>query len=183
MVGIVPPEAYKTLHSTVTTSTWLNHFIELKVVNKISEIRLIAHLKYVIKAHSGCVLTACASGYAPHRNEVLMAKIRTTRQIGSRLRELREQAGVSQEKLAELVGVSKGQLQKYESGKNMMNTEKLQLAAVALSVPVQDFFIEREDVLPLAISEKLLLDSYRAIPNKEIQESILKITANATKQG
>jgi len=33
----------------------------------------------------------------------------------------------------------------------------------------------------MAITEKLLLDSYRAIPNKEIQESILKITTNATR--
>jgi hypothetical protein len=57
----------------------------------------------------------------------------------------------------------------------MMNTEKLQLAAVALSVPVQEFFIERSDVLPLAVSEKLLLDSYRAIPDKHVQESILTI--------
>ena len=33
----------------------------------------------------------------------------------------------------------------------------------------------------MAVSEKLLLDSYRAIPNKEIQECILKITTNATR--
>lgn len=111
-----------------------------------------------------------------------MAKIRTNEEIGFRLKQLREKAGISQEKMAELVGVSRGQLQKYESGKNMMNTEKLQLMAGALSVPVQEFFSVREDVLPLAAQEKLLLDSYRAIPNKEIQESILKITINATRQ-
>jgi transcriptional regulator with XRE-family HTH domain len=112
-----------------------------------------------------------------------MATIRTTEQIGKRLRDLRELAGISQEKMAELMGVSKGQLQKYEYGKNMMNTEKLQLAANALSVPVQEFFVdEGKDVLPLAVSEKLLLDSYRAISDKTIQESILKITTNATRQ-
>jgi transcriptional regulator with XRE-family HTH domain len=96
-----------------------------------------------------------------------MAKIRTSKEIGFRLKQLRELAGVSQEKLAELIGVSKGQLQKYEYGKNMMNTEKLQLAA--------------NDTLPLAVSEKLLLDSYRAIPDKNVQESILTIATNATK--
>lgn len=110
-----------------------------------------------------------------------MAKIRNSKEIGFRLKQLREKAGISQEKMAELVGVSRGQLQKYESGKNMLNTEKLQLAATALSVPVQEFFIAGEDVMSLALEEKLLLDSYRAIPNKEIQESILKITTNATK--
>lgn len=110
-----------------------------------------------------------------------MTTIRTTKQIGQRLRELREQAGISQEKMAELVGVSKGQIQKYEYGVNMMNTEKLQKAADALSVMVQDFFEEGEDVLPMTIKEKHLIDSYRAIPDKSIQESILKLTTNATK--
>lgn len=31
------------------------------------------------------------------------------------------------------------------------------------------------------MEEKLLLDSYRTIPNKEIRESILKITTNASR--
>lgn len=108
--------------------------------------------------------------------------IRTTEQIGKRLKALREKAGISQEKLAEDMGVSKGQLQKYEYGRNMMNTEKLQKAADALSVLVQDFFDNGEEALPVTVEEKHLLDSYRAIPNKEVQESILKITTNATKQ-
>lgn len=110
-----------------------------------------------------------------------MATIRTTEQIGKRLKDLRERAKISQEKMAELVGVTRGQLLKYESGKNMMNSEKLQLAANALSVPVQEFFVDGGEALPLGLEEKLLLDSYRAIPNKQVQESILTIAANATK--
>jgi len=111
-----------------------------------------------------------------------MSKIRTTEQIGRRLKDLREQAGISQEKMAELMCVSKGQLQKYEYGKNMMNTEKLQRAADALSVPVQEFFVTNEsNALPLAVEEKLLIDSYRGIPNREVRESILKIATNASK--
>jgi transcriptional regulator with XRE-family HTH domain len=111
-----------------------------------------------------------------------MAKILSSKEIGSRLKQLRERAGISQEKLAELVGVSRFQLQKYESGQNMMNTEKLQFMAQALSVPVQAFFVSGEEDLPLAVAERLLLDSYRAISNKDIQESILKIVTNATKK-
>jgi len=111
-----------------------------------------------------------------------MATIRTTEQIGKKLKNLRERAKISQEKMAELMSVTRGQLHKYESGKNMMNTEKLQRAATALAVPVQAFFVvDGENVLPMALEEKLLLDSYRAIPNREIQESILKITSNATR--
>jgi transcriptional regulator with XRE-family HTH domain len=111
-----------------------------------------------------------------------MTTIRTTEQIGKRLKKLRERAMISQEKMAELMSVTRGQLHKYESGKNMMNTEKLQRAADALSVPVQEFFMEGCDVLPMAVEEKLLLDSYRAIPNKNVQESILTIATNATRQ-
>lgn len=62
-----------------------------------------------------------------------------------------------------------------------MSPERFQQLAAAISVPVQEFFMASEEVLPLDTSEKLLLDSYRAIPNKEIQESILKITTNATR--
>ncbi len=111
-----------------------------------------------------------------------MARILSSVEIGNRLKELRKQKGCSQEKLAELMDVSRFQIQKYERGQDMLNTEKLQLAASALSVPVQEFFMSGEEVLPLDTSEKLLLDSYRSIPNKEIQESILKITTNATRQ-
>jgi transcriptional regulator with XRE-family HTH domain len=111
-----------------------------------------------------------------------MMTILNSKEIGWRLRKFRLQAGWSQEHLAELIGVSIQQIQKYESGSNKMNTDRLQQAAQALDVPIQSFFTETDDSLPLAIAEKLLIDSYRAIPNKEIQESILKITTNATKQ-
>jgi transcriptional regulator with XRE-family HTH domain len=105
-----------------------------------------------------------------------MEMILNSKEIGWRLRKFRTQAGWSQERLAEIQ-----QVQKYESGQNKMNTDRLQQVAQALDVPIQSFFTEIENSLPLAISEKLLLDSYRAIPNKEIQESILKITTNATR--
>ena len=108
-----------------------------------------------------------------------MAMIRTTEQIGKRLKDLRERAKISQEKMAELVGVTRGQLLKYEYGKNMMNSEKLQLAANALSVPVQEFFTTSEESLPLATSEKLLLTAYRTIPSRETQDALLKLALAA----
>lgn len=93
---------------------------------------------------------------------------------------LRQQAGWSQERLSELMGVSPQQLQKYETGRNMMNSEKLQLAAQALSVPVQALFAETDENMPVGVSEQLLLDSYRAIPNKRLQENILEIVVNVS---
>ena len=86
-----------------------------------------------------------------------MVKIRTIVEIGIRLRLLREKAGYSQEKLAELIEVSRFQIQKYERGQDMLITEKLQLLADALSVPIQTFFISNDsETLPLAVEEKLL---------------------------
>jgi transcriptional regulator with XRE-family HTH domain len=110
-----------------------------------------------------------------------MKTVISSKDIGWKLRKLRTQAGWSQGRLAEEIGVSIQQVQKYETGANKMNTDRLQQVAQALDVPIQLFFTETDETLPIAVEEKLLLDSYRAIPNKEIQESILKLTTNATK--
>lgn len=111
-----------------------------------------------------------------------MTKILSNTEIGEKLKKLRKEAGYTQERLAEVISVSRNQLQKYEYGTDGIDTEKLQLLAAALSIPVQEFFIDDGDALPLTVSEKLLLDSYRAIPNKRVQDSILTITEIATKQ-
>jgi len=67
-------------------------------------------------------------------------EILSSEEIGRNLKQLRERAGISQEKLAEHVGISKGQIQKYEYGRDKMNTDKLQRVADALSASVQEFF-------------------------------------------
>lgn len=121
-------------------------------------------------------------GVCSTRNEAHMAKILTNVEIGNRLKKLRERAGYSQERLSELMEVSRFQVQKYERGQNMLSAEMLQKAAQALSVPIQEFFIDGADALPMTVEERLLLDSYRAIPDDHVKESILKITSNATKQ-
>ena len=110
-----------------------------------------------------------------------MAKILTSKEIGFRLKSLRLQAGISQERLAEEVGVSVFQLQKYESGQNKLNTDKLQKVAAALFVPVQALFSGGDDYLPMGVAEQLLVDSYRAIGNKRTQESFLDIIVRAVK--
>lgn len=112
-----------------------------------------------------------------------MRTILTSKEIGWKLRKFRLQAGWTQEHLAEQIGVSTQQIQNYEAGSNKLNTDRLQQLALALDLPVQVFFTDTEESYPLAVSEKLLLDSYRAIPNREIQESILKITTNAIRNG
>src|SRR5476651_848538 len=111
-----------------------------------------------------------------------MSKILNSTEIGFRLRTMRQQAGLTQEQLAEMLSVTSQQIQKYESGKSRLNTDRLQQVAQALSVPIQSVFSDQDNLLPMVPSEKLLIDSYRAIGNREIQESILKFLVHASKR-
>ena len=61
------------------------------------------------------------------------------RKIGQRLRAIRREAGWSQERLGEALGMSFQQVQKYENGKNRVAVSTLLLIAEALKRPVTDF--------------------------------------------
>lgn len=105
-----------------------------------------------------------------------MNKKLTSVDIGRKIRALRHHAGFTQEKLAELVGVSFQQIQKYENGSTKLNTEKLQDVASALKVPVSAFF--EENVLekpPLSEQEQKLIILFRGIKDDEIKDSFVRI--------
>lgn len=74
--------------------------------------------------------------------------------VGSRVRLGRKVVGLSQEKFAQLVGVSPPQLQKYEAGSNRIGAGRLFLMARILGVTPQFFFEEMPeaatDILPPA---------------------------------
>jgi transcriptional regulator with XRE-family HTH domain len=110
-----------------------------------------------------------------------VSRLLTRKDLGCKLRTLRQDASLTQEALAEKVGVSTQQIQKYESGRDNISTDKLQQFAEVFSVPVQEFFSETSEVLPLEVSERVLLDSFREIENADIRESILKLTIHAAK--
>lgn len=69
------------------------------------------------------------------------------RRLGQRLRARRLEIGMSQERLAELLGVTFQQVQKYEKGVNRVAASRLFEVATALDVPVGYFF---ENVLNAA---------------------------------
>jgi transcriptional regulator with XRE-family HTH domain len=60
--------------------------------------------------------------------------------VGRRLRERRTLLGMSQERLAELLGVTYQQVQKYERGANRIGSSRLHDIARYLDVPVAWFF-------------------------------------------
>ena len=110
-----------------------------------------------------------------------MSAFLTSKDLGFKLRQLRQQAGITQEQLAERISVTSQQVQKYESGQNTMNADRLQQFAEVFAVPVQEFFCERREVVQLLDSERVLIDSFRLIQNTDIQESILKLTIYSAK--
>ncbi|MDQ8700595.1 helix-turn-helix transcriptional regulator [Hyphomicrobium sp. LHD-15] len=77
--------------------------------------------------------------------------------VGQRVRVRRIMNGLSQQGLAEKVGISFQQVQKYENGLNRISASKLHQIAEALNAPVHIFFqtedeyrvVEEEGVLAL----------------------------------
>lgn len=60
--------------------------------------------------------------------------------VGKRIRHRRWLVGMTQQQLAEAVGIKFQQIQKYETGMNRVSASRLWDIAAALSVPVSFFF-------------------------------------------
>jgi transcriptional regulator with XRE-family HTH domain len=69
--------------------------------------------------------------------------------VGSRVRLRRLELGLSQEKLAEQLGITFQQVQKYERGTNRIGASRLHQIALVLQAPITYFFEGASDaVLP-----------------------------------
>ncbi len=53
--------------------------------------------------------------------------------------------GLTQEKLADLIGVTFQQIQKYEQGKNRISAARLYDLSIILQTPIQFFFDEMDE--------------------------------------
>ena len=60
--------------------------------------------------------------------------------VGQRVRQRRWMVGITQQQLAERVGIKFQQIQKYETGANRISASRLWSIAAALDVPVSFFF-------------------------------------------
>ena len=87
--------------------------------------------------------------------------------VGNRMRELRIRSGMTQQTLAEKVGVSFQQVQKYEKGANRMGASRLIQVAGILNVPVsalfQDIDSDGASVEPLDRDAAKVARDWRAI--------------------
>jgi transcriptional regulator with XRE-family HTH domain len=103
------------------------------------------------------------------------------RHVGSRMRERRLMLGLTQQQLAELIGVSYQQAHKYEKGINRIAGGRLYTIAQALGVEV-GFFYDGLEAGPGAFAptskQRLLLELSRhfvAIGSRQRQEAICNL--------
>jgi transcriptional regulator with XRE-family HTH domain len=112
-----------------------------------------------------------------------MGDVVSSADLGQKIKLLRQQAGLSQEKLAELVGVTFQQIQKYENGQTTLNILKLQHIAKALKVSASDFFSSAPvQSVRLTGEEDQLLHAFRRIKNTELRSCVLKLIGNINKR-
>jgi transcriptional regulator with XRE-family HTH domain len=88
------------------------------------------------------------------------------RKLGQRVRSRRLEIGMSQEKLAELLGITFQQVQKYEKGVNRIAASRLLDIAAALQQPVSRFFegISSSRAAGVAEERKDYIDDALATP-------------------
>jgi transcriptional regulator with XRE-family HTH domain len=100
--------------------------------------------------------------------------------IGRRIREQRENLGMTQGQLAQAISVSYQQIHKYEHGANRISAGRLWLIAEALKMPVQ-FFYEGMTGIEVPLSDKenrLCLElarQFRQINNMRHREALLSL--------
>lgn len=112
-----------------------------------------------------------------------MGDLITSSDLGLKIKQARQQAGLSQERLAEMVGVTFQQIQKYENGQTTLNIIKLQQIAKALNLPINDFFQDiPEDPLRLTNQEGELIQAFRKIKNAELRGAVLSVISNVNRK-
>jgi len=89
--------------------------------------------------------------------------------IGQRVRHRRWLLGMTQQQLAQAVGIRFQQIQKYESGANRISASRLWDLARALDMPVSFFF---EGLVPAKDGEALDMAGDGVMQNKETMDLI-----------
>lgn len=103
------------------------------------------------------------------------------RHIGARLRQRRVMNGLTQQTLADLIGVTYQQAHKYENGVNRISAGRLYMIARVLGVDVGYFFEGLQGEAPKEPSpqQRVFLDlarNFRSIRTRKHQEAICLLT-------
>jgi len=110
-------------------------------------------------------------------------RIITSKEIGERIKKRRIELRLSQEKLADALGVTYQQVQRYENGTNRLNVENIQLIADILFLPVSYFFapgktlMVAEEATPyLPADESNLMKYFRKIEKDSSKNLVIQVT-------
>jgi transcriptional regulator with XRE-family HTH domain len=120
------------------------------------------------------------------------ARNKLDQELGLHIRERRKALGISQSALAEALGITFQQIQKYERGFNRVSFSRLVLIAQALDCRISDLIRDLDEVdtpetRPLQDTAQLrapgapeLLAAYAASPS-EIRKAVLKLVVAIAK--
>jgi transcriptional regulator with XRE-family HTH domain len=116
-----------------------------------------------------------------------MAKLRRPRStggiddhVGARIRGRRIMLGLTQQQLAEMIGVTYQQAHKYERGINRVSAGRLYEIARALNAPITYFYDGIGDDKPLTVPthQRMLLEisrNFAEIQNEKHQEAVSQL--------
>ncbi|MDA8325548.1 MAG: helix-turn-helix transcriptional regulator [Nitrospiraceae bacterium] len=103
--------------------------------------------------------------------------------IGELIRQMRKSSGLSQMQLAEKVGISYQQVQKYEKGVNKLTLSRLKQISGALGVPASLFLDGDDPLMPreqkgrsaLLNDEAKLLMLFRRIHSRKLKHGFIEM--------
>jgi transcriptional regulator with XRE-family HTH domain len=100
--------------------------------------------------------------------------------VGARIRERRVMLGLTQQQLAEMIGVTYQQAHKYERGINRVSAGRLYEIARVLSAPITYFYdgLGEEAPRPAAPHQRMLLEiarNFSEIQNEKHQEAVSQL--------
>lgn len=107
-----------------------------------------------------------------------MVRSQESERIGNLIRRLRKLSGMTQMSLAEKMGVTYQQVQKYEKGASELTIRRLRQVSDALNVPVSTFIPENgataEPEAPyLTEDEATLLSLFRKLKRKKLRQGFV----------
>jgi transcriptional regulator with XRE-family HTH domain len=125
-------------------------------------------------------LAEAASATLSRRSSKAPSAIQIDRHVGERLRERRVMLGITQQRMAELLGLTYQQTHKYEKGINRISAGRLLQIAAVLGVEVDYFFAGLDQVKEQhkMKSKRLFLELSRtmlSIQKEEHREAVLTL--------